>query len=192
MSAAVSAPQGDVTRLLDRIQSGDASAHADLFRLIYDELKRTARRLMKRERPDHTLQATALVNEAYLKLTAMREQSWKNREHFLAIAAKVMRQILVDHARAKAADRRGGRGKKVDLEHVFASPGTTEYLDTILAVHEALVTLSELDPRQSQIVELAHFGGLSQDEIAQILNVNVRTVKRDWSVAKAWLHKELA
>jgi len=145
---------------------------------------------MRQERPDHTLQATALVHEAYLRLAGEKEISWQNRAHFYGVAANIMRRILVDHARAKQAKKRGGSDQEVSFdEAVLAQP---EAPKDFLAIDEALERLAERDPRQSRIVELRFFGGLSEEETAEVLGISVRTVKRDWQVARAWLYKEIS
>lgn len=180
---------GDITILLSEIRSGSRDAELELVTLVYDELRRLAAHYMRRERPDHTLQATALVHEAYVRLAKQREVTWQNRAHFFAIAGKLMRRILVDHARTRSRQKRGGDRIEISLEDLpliseKQSEGLVE-LDT------ALRRLEEEYPRQSQIVELRFFGGLSIDEIAEVLTISPKTVKRDWSVARAWLHREI-
>jgi len=181
-------PPGEITQLLVKAKNGDRKAESELVPLVYDELRRLARRYMRHERPDHTLQATALVHEAYLKLIDQRE-SWQNRAHFFGVAAQVMRRFLVDHARAKLAQKRGGSREEISLDAALAfSPAQS---DQFLALDEALERLSRLDPRQGRIVELKFFGGLTDEEVAEVLAISIRTVKRDWSVARAWLFREL-
>jgi RNA polymerase sigma-70 factor, ECF subfamily len=180
---------GDITQLLTKMTSGDHQAGSALVPLVYDELRRLARRYMRHERPDHTLQGTALVHEAYLRLIDQREITWQNRAHFFGVAAQVMRRILVDHARAKLAHKRGGAQQKISLDVAVAF--TPEQSEQLLALNEALKRLSHLDPRQDRIVELKFFGGLTDEEVAVVLGISTRTVKRDWSVAKAWLFREL-
>jgi len=182
-------PPGEITQLLLRARHGDRDAESALVPLVYDELRRQARRYMRNERPDHTLQATALVHEAYLKLIEQTEITWQNRAHFFGVAAQLMRRILVDHARAKLARKRGGSQQKISLDGAIAfSPAQSEQF---LAINEALDRLSQLDPRQGRVVELKFFVGLSDEEAAEVLGVSTRTVKRDWAVARAWLYREL-
>jgi RNA polymerase sigma-70 factor, ECF subfamily len=180
--------EGQVTVLLKAMTAGDATAEERLLPLVYHELHRLARSYMRRERPDHTLQPTALINEAYLRLTGGRVD-WKNREHFIGVAAQVMRRVLVDHARSHNAEMRGGGLKRVDFDEVLAlSPQRAEEL---LALNEALDRLARLNPRQTRVVELHYFGGLSMVQIAALLHVSERSVKRDWSLARIWLFDEL-
>ena len=180
---------GDVTSLLAEIRRGNRSAESELIPLIYDELRRLAAYYMRRERPDHTLQATALVHEAYLRLSKQQEVAWQNRAHFLAIASSVMRRILVDHARAHNRSKRGGKQQKISLEEIPLF--TEERSEELIQLDRALNRLTEEHPRQSQIVELRFFGGLSVEEIGEVLQVSTKTVKRDWSVARAWLYREI-
>ena len=179
----------EVTRLLAELRKGDAQALDVLLPLVYSELRRQARRYLQRERPDHTLQATALVNEAYLKLVEQRNVHWQNRAHFLGVAAQAMRRILIDHARTHRRMKRGGAIPNVTLnEDLIAGEGRS--ID-LLALDEALHRLGSLDPRQAKVVELRYFGGLSVEESAEVLKVSPATIKRDWTMAKAWLHSEL-
>jgi RNA polymerase sigma-70 factor, ECF subfamily len=179
----------DVTSLLSELARGDQGAADRLMPLVYDELRRLARSYMRRERPDHTLQATALVNEAYLKLVRQREVNWQGRSHFFGIAAQLMRRILIDHARGHLRAKRGGTNVVLPLNEALAfSPEQSEEL---LRLDEALERLTKKDPRQAKIVELRFFGGLSVDEAAEFLEISPKTVKRDWALAKAWLHGEL-
>jgi len=183
------ASPGDVTSLLNKLADGDRQAGAQLVPLVYNELRRLAARCLQRERENHTLQATALVHEAYLKLTAQRSARWQNRAQFFALAAQAMRRILVDYARTQQRIRRGGKQQKVTLdEALLVSPDRTEEL---IAVHESLSRLEKLDPRQSQIVELRYFGGLTVEEVAEVLRVSSKTVTREWNTAKAWLYGDL-
>jgi RNA polymerase sigma factor (TIGR02999 family) len=178
-----------VTRLLLAWSAGDQAAFDALAPLVYDELRRLARRYMGGEREGHTLQATALVNEAYLRLVEVNRVQWQNRAHFFAMSARLMRRILVDVARAKQARKRGGgAGQKVSLDEALlvSAPG-----DDLVAVDDALEALAAVDARKSQVVELRFFGGLSVEETAAALNVSSDTVTRDWKVAKAWLLREL-
>lgn len=177
------------TALLHRASDGDAEAADALLRVLYDELRAAAGRCFRDQPAGHTLQPTALVSEAYLKLIDGQERTWADRAHFMAVAARAMRQILIDHARAKAALKRGGGGRRVPIE---ATPGVEgpSTLD-VLALDEALVQLGTLDPRQAQVVELRFFGGLSVAEVAAALGVSTRTVELDWRMARAWLSRAL-
>jgi RNA polymerase sigma-70 factor (ECF subfamily) len=177
---------GDVTVLLTKLQNGDEGAASKLIPLLYDELRRLARGYMRRERPEHTLQATALVHEAYIRLVNESPVNWQGRSHFVGIAANVMRRILIDHARGHLRAKRGGNQHPVSLDEalVFSPAKSAE----LLHLDEGLKRLAEIDPRQSKIVELRFFGGLSVEETAAHLGISPKTVKRDWSVAKAWLH----
>lgn len=181
----MTAAPGDVTRLLAALRGGNREARSQLASLVYQELHQIAGRLMAHERPNHTLQATALVNDAYLKLVD-QNRTWHNRAHFFAVASQVMRRILVDCARAHAASKRGGVRQQVELDEQMVS--SDSYSEKILALDEALLRLSKWEPRQAQVVELRFFGGLSEEETASVLGVSSRTVKRDWSLARAWLH----
>lgn len=179
---------GDVTQLLKAMSSGDARAAEDLLPLVYSELHRLARSYMRRERPDHTLQPTALINEAYLRL-AREDTDWNSREHFIAIAANMMRKVLVDYARAHKAEQRGGGLQKVELQEGVAI--TPEKLDEVERLDDALKLLEQHDTRQAKIVELRYFGGLSVDQTASVLGISSRSVKRDWSLARLWLFRQL-
>jgi RNA polymerase sigma-70 factor (ECF subfamily) len=179
----------DVTSLLSELTRGNREAGEKLVPLVYGELKRLARGYMRRERSDHTLQTTALVNEAYLKLVRQQAVNWQSRSHFFGIAAQVMRRILIDHARGHLRKKRGGTQEVLSLnEDLVFCPERSEEL---LRLDDALERLSKLDARQSHIVELRFFGGLSVEETAEFLSISPKTVKRDWSVAKAWLHAEM-
>jgi RNA polymerase sigma-70 factor (ECF subfamily) len=180
----------EVTRLLVAWSSGDEAALEHLMPLVYDELRRLARRYMHSERPGHTLQTTALVNEAYLRLVHWRDVQWQNRAHFFAVSAQIMRRILVDFARSRDYAKRGGGAHQVSLDEAAIVPGGRGA--DLVALDEALNALAELDARQSRVVELRFFGGLSLEEIAEVLKVSVGTVRRDWSLARAWLHRELS
>ncbi len=158
--------------------------------LVYDELHRLASRYLSRERPDHTLQSTALVHEAYLRLISQRDVHWQNRSHFFGVAAQMIRRILVDHARAHQAAKRGSGAVKLSLDEALASPENQPDLD-LLALDDALNRLAEIDPQQGRIVELRYFAGLSIDETAEVLHISPATVKRDWVMAKAWLFREI-
>lgn len=184
----VSAEPG-VSVLLAELASGNQAAAERLVPLVYEELKRLARHHMRRERPDHTLQTTALVNEAYLKLVRQQGVSWQGRSHFLGVASQLMRRILIDHARGQLRAKRGAGKALLPLSEELAfSP---EHSEDLLRLDDALKRLSAIDPRQGRIVELRFFGGLSVDETSEFLGVSPKTVKRDWAVAKAWLHAEL-
>ena len=181
---------GQITRLVSELQSGDASAREKLLEVAYDELKRLAQGLMHRERPDHTLQPTALVNEAWLRLADQTRVEWSGRAHFMAIAAQAMRRILLDHARAKHSAKRGGGWRVVELDTGMIGPEEDHGLD-LIALDEALGKLGALSPSQARLVELRFFGGLAMDDVAQVLGVSVRTAEREWRFAKAWLLREL-
>jgi RNA polymerase sigma-70 factor (ECF subfamily) len=186
----VEAHSGEVTRLLAELSKKDPEAEAKLIPLVYDHLHRLAAIYIRGERPDHTLQATGLVNEAYLRLVSQGANQWRDRAHFFGIAARLMRQILVEHARAKHAAKRGGTspifvplGNELDI----SSARSRELVE----LDDALRCLERLDPQQAQIVELRFFGGMTVEETAEVLGISPRTVKRDWAVARAWLHGEL-
>ena len=179
---------GEVTQLLMAMKSGDSSAAERLLPLVYAELHRLASSYMRRERQDHTLQPTALINEAYMRL-AKGNLDWQNREHFIGVAAHVMRRVLVDYARAHRARRRGGDLRRVEFEEVLAI--SEERTEETLALDEALNRLTEVNPRQAKVVELRYFGGLSVEQIADVLAIGPRSVKRDWALARIWLFKEL-
>lgn len=180
---------GDVTRLLAEARHGNSAAESRLAEVLYQHLHGMARRAMAGERADHTLQPTVLVHEALLRLVRHDSMEWANRKHFFAVAANLMRRILIDHAREVHAAKRGNGGK-VSLDEAAAI--TDAMSENLLALDEALTRLAALDPRQSQIVELRFFAGLTEDEIAAALDVSPRTVKRDWQVARAWLHNQMA
>jgi RNA polymerase sigma factor (TIGR02999 family) len=180
---------GDVTQLLVAVRGGDREAESKLYHAVYAELHRIAARYMRRERPNHTLQPTALIHEAYVDLIDQHEKDWQNRAHFYGVAASVMRRILVDHARSHQTAKRGGGEQKLSLDD--ALPLASEQSDEVLAIDEALARLARFDLRQSKVVELRFFGGFTEEEIAQVLGVSSRTVKREWRIAKAWLHGEL-
>src|SRR5712691_4906228 len=179
----------EVTHLLVAWSNGDRAALDELTPLVYEELHRLAHQHMSRERPDHTLQTSALVNEAYLRLIDQRNVHWQNRAHFFSIASRLMRRILVDHARAHHYAKRGGGALRVSLdEAAFVSQ---ERASELVALDEALTSLAAIDPRKCQVVELRFFGGMSVEETATALGVSPVTVKRDWSTAKAWLHRAI-
>jgi RNA polymerase sigma factor (TIGR02999 family) len=189
---AVSAPEDPkpVTDLLLAWGNGDEGARDRLVALVYEDLRRRAGAYLRRERSDHLLQPTALVNEVYLRLVDHKSVRWENRAQFFGLAARLMRHILVDHARARGAQKRGGAALAVTLEEgAMPSP---EPPVSLVALDEALEALAQLDPRQSRVVELRYFGGLSVEESAEVLGLSPATVKRDWTLARAWLHRELA
>ena len=181
---------GDVTKFLVDLQNAAPDASSQLIPLVYDELHRLARHQMRNERSDHTLQATALVHEAYLRLVNQSDRTWQNRAHFIGVAAQVMRRILVDYARARRATKREGMLQRVPLEEPLLF--TEQQSEELLALNEALERLTQIDARQSRVVELRFFGGLTVDETAESLGMSSKTVKRDWSVARAWLHREVS
>lgn len=185
-----STPIREVTQLLRAWMRGEDGAKEELYQMVYDELRRQAHRYMSRENSGHTLQTTALVNEAYLKLADTNNLNWQDRAHFFAVSANVMRHILVDHARASRAERRGGDAHKVGLEDIVEIPQAPN--KDILALNDALNKLAKVDDRKSKVVELRYFGGLSVEETAEVLKVSADTVMRDWRLAKAWLLRELS
>jgi RNA polymerase sigma factor (TIGR02999 family) len=178
-----------VTQLLQQWSHGDNAALAELTPLVYEELRRLAHHYMEGERSDHTLQTTALVNEAYLRLADQTNPNWQSRAHFVAVAARVMRQILVNYAKSNRAQKRGGGGARIELdEAAILSP---EQSKEIVDLHEALERLGTLNPRKAQVVELKYFGGLNHAEIAEVMKISTVTVRRDWMFAKTWLYDEL-
>jgi RNA polymerase sigma-70 factor, ECF subfamily len=179
----------DVTLLLTALTRGEQDAASKLIPIVYGELRRLAASYMRRERVDHTLQPTALVHEAYLKLIEQRSANWQSRSHFFGVAAQLMRRILIDHARGHGRQKRGGEQKKVSLDDAFVF--SEQQADELLAVDDSLDRLAKVDPRQARVVELRFFGGLNVEEAAEVLGVSPKTVKRDWSVAKAWLYADL-
>jgi len=181
--------QTGVTELLADWSEGDQEALNKLIPLVYDELHKLASRYLRRERPDHTLQTTAVVHEAYLKLVNQRDANFENRLHFFAVAAQIMRRILVDYARRHHASKRGGDLYKLSLDEALVT--SEEKGADLLALDEALERLAAIDERQSRVVELRVFAGLTLEETAQALNISPSTVRREWSMAKAWLHKEI-
>lgn len=182
------AKPGEVTQLLKALHGGDAAAADRLLPLVYGELHRLASAYMRRERPDHTLQATALINEAYLRLVG-EDIAWSDRGHFIGLAAHVMRRVLVDYARQHNAERRAGGLRRVEMEDNLAI--SAERLDEVLVLDQAMGRLAEKSPRQAQVVEMRYFGGLSVEQIASLLGVAPRSVKRDWSLARMFLYREL-
>lgn len=180
----------EITGLLAAIRYGDAGAESRLVGLVYKDLRAIAQRHMRRERLDHTLQPTALVNETYLRLTASRSMDWKDRAHFFATASAVMRRVLVDHARRRGAGKRAEARQKIELEDFMAT--TSPQIDQLILLDQALTKLSEWGPRQARLVEMIYFGGLTEKEAAEVLQISVRTVKRDWSAARAWLQSQFS
>ena len=179
-----------MTELLLAWGRGDRSALDELVPVVHQELRRLARLQMRGERDDHTLQTTALVNEAFLRLVNRKNLQWQNRAHFFGIAAQLMRTILVDHARSHASAKRGGGARKLELNEALVV--SQQKASEVIALDEALNQLALIDPRQSRIVELRFFGGLTVEEAAEVLDVSPVTIKREWSTAKAWLYRELA
>jgi RNA polymerase sigma factor (TIGR02999 family) len=190
-------PAGEITQLLTALKGGRPDAVDRLIPLVYSELRKIARHYLRRERSNHTLQATELADEAWVKLLDQRKVHWKNRSHFFAIAASLMRRALIDHARAHYAGKRGGKGERLSLDSVVnlsmaRDPVVLEqYYAQLITLGEALARLEKLDPQQCQIVELRFFAGLKEEEIAEVLNISVRTVRRDWRSARAWLFREI-
>lgn len=180
----------EITQLLAKWSDGNQAALDELYPLVYEELHRLARRYMSRERKGHTLQTTALINEAYVRLVDQRNVQWANRSHFFAISAQIMRRILIDHARRHAYAKRGGGARQVSLDETAAV--IQDNLSEFLRLDEALTSLAQLDPRRSQVVELRYFGGLNNEEIADVLKISENTVIRDWNMARAWLHRQLS
>jgi RNA polymerase sigma factor (TIGR02999 family) len=182
-------PEQDVTQLLVQSTAGDKAAMDQLMPLVYDELRRLARSYLHKERPGHTLQSTALVHEVYLRLIDQRSVKWQNRSHFFAMAAQMIRRILVDHARGQKAAKRGSGAVMLELDDAVGLPGQRD-LD-LIALDDALTGLAAIDPDQGRIVELRFFGGLSIEETAAVLGVSPATVNREWSSARAWLFREM-
>jgi RNA polymerase sigma factor (TIGR02999 family) len=184
------AVQPNITEMLRQWTTGRAEVMNELLPLIYEELHKRAKAYLRRERPNHTLQPTALVHEAYLKLIDQRDDNWQSREHFFAIAAQAMRRILVDHARNRHRLKRGGSNEDLPLEEALLAVADDSNVD-LIALDEAMAKLAEFDPQRERIVELRYFGGLTVDEAAKALGISRATAARDWQVAKAWLHREL-
>ena len=180
----------NVTEMLHDWSDGDREALDKLVPIVYEELRRQAARYLRRERPGHTLQTTALIHEAYIRLIDQKNVRWQNRAHFYAIAAQLMRRILVDHARSRQAAKRGGSDIKLPLEEAMIASKGREV--DLVALDEALERLAAIDPQQCRVVELRFFSGMSVEETAEVLGVSPRTVKRDWNVAKAWLRREIS
>ncbi len=182
-------PSSPVTELLLRWRSGDQEALDALVPLVYDELRRLAHHYLRQERSDHILQSTALVHEAYLRLAGQHPPEWQNRAHFFGIAARIMRQILVEHARGRDAAKRGGQACRLTLDAAIALP--TQLDVDVVELDKALTGLAELDPQQSRIVELRFFGGLTIEDTSEVLGISPATVKRDWVTARAWLFRAM-
>ena len=180
----------NITELLVGYGRGDKEAIDQLMPIVYDELRRQAARYLRREQPGHALQTTALIHEAYVRLVDQRNVQWQNRAHFFSIAAQLMRRILVDHARTKKRAKRGGSGVRVSLNEATVAVKGLD-LD-VVALDEALDRLAKIDEQQSRVVELRYFSGLTVEETAEVMGISAATVKRDWSMAKAWLHRELS
>ena len=180
----------DVTQMLLAWSAGETGAEEGLFPLVYEELKRIARRYLRQERDGHTLQPTALVHEAYLRLVDQTRVTWQNRAQFYGVAATMMRRILVNHARAHTAGKRGGAAERLSLEEANISPG--QDATDLIALDEALTHLAKFDERKSRVVELLYFGGLENKEVAEVLGVSEKTIQRDWQMAKLWLYRELS
>ena len=181
-------PAGEITRLLAALKRGDRNAQSNLIDLVYPDLHAIARHYMLRERPDHTLQPTALCHEAYIRLMQDHALDWQSRAHFFAAASIVMRRILVDHARQRGAAKRPGGKQRVELDDFMA--WNSPRFDQLLVLDEALTRLAEWDQRRARLVEMIYFGGLTEEEAGAVLGVSVRTVKRDWSAARAWLQAQ--
>jgi len=181
---------GEITQLLADAQGGDKKAESRLASLVYDELHRIAGNYMHREKESQTLQATVLVHDAFLRLVEEEDRSWQNRSQFFATAAVLMRRLLIDHARRRNAAKRGGPVQMVPLDE--AIPISDQHCEELVALDEALTRLAQRDPRLSRIVELRFFAGLTEEEIGEALGISTRTVKRDWRVARVWLHGELS
>jgi RNA polymerase sigma-70 factor (ECF subfamily) len=179
----------EATRLLIDWSNGDREAAAGLMPLVYEELRQRARSYLQRERADHTLQATALVHEAYLRLVDQETTTWRNRAHFFGVAAQLMRRILVDHARRHRREKRGGAWDKVEFDEAL-TPAVSRNLD-VIALDDALQDLTQLNPQHARIVELRFFGGLKTDEVAEVLKLSSRTVEREWRMARAWLRAQI-
>ena len=183
-------PGSDVTQALNRLSAGDAQALDRVLPMVYDQLRGIAQRELRRERPDHTLSATALVHETYLKLVQLERVSWQGRAHFFAACANEMRRILISYARMKKADKRGAGAEHVPLDNAFAA--ATERPAELVALDEALTRLAALDERQAKVVECRFFAGMDVNETAEALGISPATVKRDWTAARAWLKRELS
>lgn len=182
---------GEITLLLRKIKQGQTEVADELVRLVYLELRRIAAAYLRKERPGHSLQPTALINEAWIRLADQTQVDWRDRTHFFGVAAQMMRRILVDHARAHVADKRGGGAAVLNLDMVEIE-ATPQKLEEILAIDEVLSRLTQFDPQQGQIVEMRYFAGMTVEETAEALGVSSRTVDREWALASAWLRRELS
>jgi RNA polymerase sigma factor (TIGR02999 family) len=182
-------PSREVTGLLRAWSGGDEGALARIVDLVYPELREIARRCLSGERPDHTIQATALVHEAYLRLLDIKRVQWQDRAHFFAVGARVMRRVLVDYARARDCAKREGAARRIELNDTLLLSAQADPM--VIQLDEALVRLAEFDSRKAKVVEMRYFGGLTAEEIAVVLHISVQTVKRDWSLAKSWLVREM-
>ncbi len=189
MPTAAKVHSDEITRLLLEMREGNPEAAPNLIPLVYDQLRRTARSLLRNERGDHTLQPTALVNDALMRLIGKECLEWQSRAQFFAVSSKIMRHILIDHARAHGADKRGGEFQKISLDHVFAYEW--RQADSFLSLNQALDRLQEFDPRLCSVVEMRFFAGMTEEEISDVLKVSVRTVKRDWQFSRDWLYREM-
>lgn len=185
-----SSPPHEITQLLAEWSEGNQAALDQLYPLVYNELRRLAHGYLRRERKGHTLQTTALINEAYLRLVDQKHVHWANRSHFFGISAQIMRRILIDHARRYDYAKRGGGAQRISLDE--AAIVAKQRGQTLLMLDEALKSLAKIDPRRSQVVELRYFGGLNNEEIAGVLKISENTVMRDWNMARAWLYQELS
>jgi len=185
-----SSPPHEITQLLAEWSEGNQAALDQLYPLVYNELRRLAHGYLRRERKCHTLQTTALINEAYLRLVDQKHVHWANRSHFFGISAQIMRRILIDHARRYDYAKRGGGAQRISLDE--AAVVAKQRGQTLLLLDEALKSLAKIDPRRSQVVELRYFGGLNNEEIAGVLKISENTVTRDWNMARAWLYQELS
>ena len=186
----IQSPSTDVTRLLRAWSGGDEHALAGIIKLVYPELRAIARRCLCRERPDHTIQTTALVNEAYLRLVDIKQMEWQDRAHFFAVGARMMRRVLVDYARARDCGKREGAVQRATLNDALLLSSAPDPM--IIRLHEALERLAEFDRRKAEVVEMRYFGGLTAEEIAAVLHISHQSVNRDWSLAKAWLVRDMS
>ncbi|HEV3316325.1 MAG TPA: sigma-70 family RNA polymerase sigma factor [Candidatus Angelobacter sp.] len=190
-------PAGEITQLLAALKGRKRDTIDKLIPLVYSELRKMARQYLSRERTNHSLEATALVHEAYLKLVDQRDANWQNRAHFFGVAAQIMRRVLIDRARANQAQKRGGMGDKLCLDAIVTLPldcdlmVQQQYYSQLIMLDDSLSRLEELDPQQCRVVELRFFGGLTEEEISEVLEISVRTVRRDWRAARAWLYREI-
>jgi RNA polymerase sigma factor (TIGR02999 family) len=184
------ADAGEITRLLIAVRNGDAKAESRLVSLVYGELNKLAQNHMRRERAGHTLQPTALINEAYIRLMGGDHRNWNDRVHFLANASVVMRRVIVDYARQHRAGKRPGGKLRVELDEAVAT--VKPKIEDLLVIDEALRRLAELSPRQARLVEMMYFGGLTAQEASQVMGISLRTAEREWAAARAWLHQQLA